>query len=257
MQEPKVVASSKNRIVNSPIIVITLLMMLLLLLTSLPNVQAFNSNSAVTANPRSSSNITSENPGCGSFYKSGTCPMGLADYGIYGKTLYNYTAPGFQSSTTFSKLSIGSSSGSYPGADVQLNAVAYGIVQGNNPGEYWTQDVARIRQSGTTFTISLADNIWNFSSHSTLTMSDGSIFGNNNGKCSSYGIYNGGSGSSYYACVGPSVSTTLPFKIVLKMYVSTSFTVCAGASGVEFYLAIYHGTTLLKSGYYDLVCLTQ
>ena len=176
------------------------------------------------------------------------CPMGVADYGVNKKSTYTYQASEFRSWANFTKLSIGGTKS----MTVQQNTVAYGVYETGKgraiSGEYWIQDVPVINQIGTSYQITIEDNIWNFSSP-TAEMS-GTIFGNQQSDCS----LSGGQ-PKYYYCVGAqTITTTLPFSIEMLVTASvlTSGT-HSGASVVTFAINVYHGTSLVGGAVFDAV----
>ena len=207
---------------------------------SLPNVAAASAPTAQLG-PR---------PLIGTYTCSATspCPMGIADYGVNKKTDYSYKASEFLSWANFTKLTIGGSKE----ITVQQNTVAYGVYEVGKgraiSGVYWIQDVPVITQAGTSYTIQLENNIWNFSS-TTAEMS-GTIFGNQQGDCSQ----TGGQPTFYYCVGAQTITTTLPFSI--EMIVTTSVLTSgthSGASDVTFAIYVYHGSTLAGGAEYDSV----
>jgi hypothetical protein len=182
------------------------------------------------------------------------CPMGVADYGVNGKSDYSYQASTFVSWVNFTKLTIGTSPIGCPGGltdcmTVQQNTVDYKVFEkdssGIYSGTYWIQDVPFIGQSGKNYQINLVDNIWNFSS-TTASMTQ-PIYGNLLGKCS------GVEADGYYYCDGTqTIETTLPFEVLMNTTtgVLTSGT-HSGSTYVEFGIWVYHSGTLVGGGWYD------
>ena len=198
--------------------------------------------------------------------------MGIADYGVNGKSTYSYQASNFVSWANFTTLSIGTSPIGCLGSQtqcmtIQQNLVAYKVYEkgskalaspDNSPdkklkiaGEYWPQDVPFVAQSGSSFVVNELDNIWNFSS-STAEM-NGQIFPNLLSQCSQHGGQ-----PQFYYCVGKAtISTTLPFeiKIVLQTGILSSGTY-SGHSYFEFGIWVYHSNSLVGGGWYDEVAFS-
>jgi hypothetical protein len=174
------------------------------------------------------------------------CSEGLTDYGVLksgGK--YSYTAVEVESSTTFTKLNLGSGSGGGTAIGLQLNAVAWNVLEHKSYGEYWIQDVADITQSGSKFKISFSDNIWNYTTNP-LSRMNGLVFG-----C-------GGSSSNqkYYGCGGPSFTTTLPFMIFLQERESLG-SKSSQSSCISFVYQLFHGSTEISASVWDKVCFSS
>ena len=108
--------------------------------------------------------------------------MGIADYGVNGKTVYHYTSAEFASWANFTSLEIGNGGGAMT---IQQNLVDYGVAQGNVIGFYWAQNVPRITQlSQNLFQVKFIDNIWNLSYFMAgLT----GVFGNLQDRCNRFG----------------------------------------------------------------------
>ena len=175
------------------------------------------------------------------------CSMGVVDYGISGNGLtYTYNTTAFSSWVNFTSLSIGNSSkASLNGVmTVQQNLVAYGVAQGGNLGEYWTQDIALIKQkSATSFSITLVDNVWNFSAANAM-MSN--IKGNGTGLCKRFGTPSDG---KHYYCSSLTFSVSLPFQLNLVTKISS----LNGSSAVTFGMRIFASNRLVASKYFDRV----
>ena len=182
-------------------------------------------------------------------------PMGVADYGLTGSgSPYSYSTTEFVSWANFTALTIGKASNSYNHQmTVQQNLVDDGVMVGTHAGVYWAQDVPYITQSTTKYTISMLDNIWNFTS-GTASMSATYITGNLGTGCSVSKVGTSG-GVGFYYCEGSStIVATLPFE--LKMTTTTGTEppgAYSGDSFVEFAIAVYHGATLLGSQAFDEV----
>jgi hypothetical protein len=190
---------------------------------------------------------------------SSACPMGIADYGVNGNSNYSYSASAFASRVNFTSLSIGRSP---VGCliltlshcmSIQQNLVDYNIFSNGRAGEYWTQDVPNIAQTGaTTFDVNVVDNIWNFSSP-TGTLARGSMTPNLLGKCSS-----DRRSLQFYFCQGAlTIQTSLPFEVLMitdtGQFASGTF---AGSSYVLFGFWVFHNGQLVNGEWYDLVAFT-
>jgi Thermopsin len=188
---------------------------------------------------------------------SSPCPMGIADYGSANGKAYTYTTTEFVSWANFTSLKIGSSGkGSMT---IQQNLVDYEVAVQHNLGEYWIQNVPIVAQSGSSYKISIENNIWNFSAVfktfvGTLKSTD--LKGNLLGKCSQSGVYGT---NEYYACEAKTTATVkAPFEI--KMMTSTS-KITSGAengdSSATFSAFIYQAGKLIAGGSYDQVAFTS
>lgn len=191
--------------------------------------------------------------------------MGIADYGCANlkcTATDPYNAIEFESWANFTKLNIGSSSGGScsPGCmTIQQNTVVQGVydmggsANASSPtGEYWIQNVPFISQSGKSYTISVEDNIWNFTTPTAIVK--GEMHGNLLKDCSTSGKFSGNVG--YYCVAEQSFTTTLPFEVNMTV-ITGSFGSAkkGGLSEVEFLVAIYHNNKLLSGGSfaYDMV----
>ena len=180
--------------------------------------------------------------------------MGVADYGKNGAGTYSYSTTEFVSWANFTSLTIGkASNAANHQMTVQQNLVDYGVMVGSHSGVYWTQDVPYITQSKSKYTISLLDNIWNFSS-STASIKAAYITGNIDGHCAVSKVGSAG-GIGFYYCEGSlQVTTTLPFELNMTTVTGklTSGTY-SGDSYVEFFVKVLHGATLVASQAFDEV----
>ena len=214
------------------------------------------------------------NPNIGFYTCSSTkaCPMGVADYGVNGKSDYSYKASTFVSWANFTTLSIGTSPNGCIGSQsqcmtIQQNLVAYNVFEketkaapapanvspdkGKIAGEYWPQDVPFVGQSGSNFFINELDNIWNFSSSSAEM--NGKIYPNLLGQCSQHG----GQPQFYYCLGKATIETTLPFELKIELTTGIlSSGTYAGHSYVEFGIWVYHSNTLVGGGWFDQVAFS-
>jgi len=186
-----------------------------------------------------------------------SCPIGVADYGVNGASTYSYEATTFTSWANFTALSIGTStiscgSKSSGCMTIQQNLVDYNVYEkgsaGPIAGEYWSQDVASIVQSGSSFKITPEDNIWNFSSY--LASMGGTIYADLLKHCAQYG----GQPEYYYCTASKTITTTLPLEIrfTTKTGILSSGT-HSGSSYVEFGIWVYHDGKLVSGQDYDEV----
>jgi len=178
--------------------------------------------------------------------------MGVADYGKDSSGTYAYTTTEFVSWANFTSLTIGSASNGYNHQmTVQQNLVDY--VKTASPSKvYWTQDVPYVSQSRTEYTVTLLDNIWNFSAYP-ASMTANAITGNLLGNCSG-GVSKSGSTGFYY-CEGTiQFQTTLPFELKMTTVTGTlAGGTYSGDSYVEFLVSVLHGATLVGSQAFDKV----
>jgi thermopsin len=212
-------------------------------------------------------------PGC----SSSACPMGVTDYGITPTgTSYSYTAATMGAYADISVLKIGTATGGGcldPDAThcltLQENSIATGVMDKNNKGQYWTQDVPEVALDGSCsspcvsgdYSVTWLDNIWNFSSPA-VYLNAATVTGNGQGACSSSGVSASGS-DFYYYCVGPTdYGLTLPFTVWAMTSVGPNansfYGPCVGVtdSCVGFWGAIYEGATEPYHGWFDSVAFT-
>jgi hypothetical protein len=179
--------------------------------------------------------------------------MGLVDYGVNGGSTYFYSASELKSWVNFTTLSIGTATKGAPAhhMDVQQNSVAVDIYESvSTTGQYWIQDVPQIAQSGSTYSVTAEDNIWNFSSP-TASMT-GPVFGNLENDCKSGGVESDG----FYFCYAAQTFTTkLPFEIemITVTGLDTSFPGHFDASAVLFEFGVYHAGKLVGFEAFDWV----
>jgi hypothetical protein len=209
-------------------------------------------------------------PGC----TVAPCPTGVTDYGVTpaGKS-YSYNATTMGAFADISVFKIGAATG---GGCIDANAVSCmtfqentivnGIEIKNQKGQYWAQDVPEVALDGkcsapcvsNDYSVTWEDNIWNFSSGSSI-LNSAHMTGNLNGACSTSGVFKSGT-QDYYACVGPTdYGLTLPFTIwamtgtgpnANKFYGGCSTT---KSSCIQFWGAIFEGNTEPFSGWFDQV----
>jgi hypothetical protein len=225
----------------------------------------------VVSPPRASKTVLA--PGC-----SGTaCPMGVSDYGIGPTgTSYSYTAATMAAYADVSVLKIGAANGGGcidPYATscmtIQENSIAYGVMDKNNRGEYWTQNVPEVALDGSCsspcvtgdYSVSWLDNIWNFT-NTAVYLNSATVTGDLQSHCSSGGVASSGS-DYYYYCAGPvDYGLTLPFTIWAMTGVGPNSNSYYGPcttstnSCVDFWGAIFEGNTEPYYGWYDQVEFT-
>ncbi len=171
-------------------------------------------------------------------YTSGPAPMGIGSYGVRNASgnlvPYNYSTTSFEGSITVyneSELSLGIASPTSYG--IQLNAVLNNVTLfGNRSFQYWTQNVAYY--TGSNHTITFIDNIWNFTSSSSVI--NGSEFYSYNGTVVP-GVF--------YYTVGPTISVTFPF--TLNLYLNS--TNIGGRNAVFFNYSLASGGKTHSSSY--------
>lgn len=195
--------------------------------------------------PQSVAYIPNDNPQIGlsnnhvlPYYDSYPAPMGIGDFGLLNQS-GTVTPYSFSTSEFIGTLTVNSSNEFYPTVSdqhsysVQLNTVLNNVtLNGNSSYVFWTQNVALY--SAESHTLTLIDNVWNFTGNS---MGTDSIIGGN-------GINTG----TFYYDYGPTFNVPEPF--TLKLYLSTANE--NGNTAVSFSYAIYSSTTS-TSGTYDTV----
>ncbi len=224
--------------------------------------------------PRTDAGKLAQQPGC-----SGTCPMGITDYGLTSTEGAATYSPTFLQSywDTGTTLGLGVANGGGcldPDADsgycftLQQNAVIHDMFHTGSDGFYWTQNVAEMAYDGScsspcvsgTFSVTFIDNIWNFSYSGGICPSDkntgggcinpNKIAGNQLGAC------DGGTGGApdYYYCVAATVyNITLPFTVTAATNVNY-FGCATGDNCVYFYGTVQKGLGSPQGpGYYDEV----
>ncbi len=203
------------------------------------------------------------------------CQMGIADYGCSDascSTTDAYNAVEVSSWANFTTaLNIGAATPSGDGEcnsgcmSIQQNAVIQGVYErggaasSSSPtGEYWLQNVPFVAcvtsgcPSGGSYTITVEDNIWNFTTPTAILK--GTVYGNLLGDCSSFGKFTGD--PAYFCSAKQSFTTTLPFEIRMTEITGSFGSILSrGTAEAEFLLAVYHNGVLLSGGSfaYDLV----
>lgn len=113
-------------------------------------------------------------------YNSEPAPMGITDFGYStAGGAYKYNTTSFLGTFALNNLyTYGSSSSPY-GSSVQLNLILNFTYEGNSY-TYWTQDVASLTtvSSGQSVSITMIDNVWNFTSYSSPNIYPSTLSGN-------------------------------------------------------------------------------
>jgi thermopsin len=140
-------------------------------------------------------------------YTSSPAPMGIGDFGIVNGNGVNYNTSSFASTITVNNMSayylLNDGPHSLSG---QLNTVLTNVtIEGQTGYTYWTQNV--FLYSTRTHTLSFENNIWNFTSASSI-MQSGTI------SSSTGNVY---PNSQVYISIGPTFTVTLPFTLTLYL----------------------------------------
>ncbi|MCI4322840.1 MAG: thermopsin [Thermoplasmata archaeon] len=125
--------------------------------------------------------------------------MGIGDFGITPDMVpYEYSSPVFRAELTVNSLNEGvlytcnSSECYYPEVSVQLNLNLV-LINGSRTMEFWVQNVPFLDTQDTNSQyLEMDDNVWNYSSSSTIAMPDSTIVGNGSVQ-----------GHTYYAYAAP------------------------------------------------------
>ncbi len=239
--------------------------------------------SAGLANPAAAASAATPSvtpPGavCGS-----NCSMGVVDYGVAPNgTAYQYAAASFEGFAKITKLTMAKLSNRAscpPKVDpyattcmsLQENLGAFGLMDENNNGSYWPQNIVNVGFDGKvcslpcvrgTYSVSFGDNLRNESSKA-RDLDPGSMAVNQSGACRQAAFASLGSkGGLFYYCVGPVIyNLTLPISLWAVMTVGpnmNSYYTCARAhdSCLAFYGAVKEGSTVRYSGYFDRILFT-
>ena len=157
--------------------------------------------------PNINANVGIANGHVSPLYSSAPAPMGIGDFGIVNGTGKSYNTSSFNGTITINNLSDFYLLNDAPNTvSVQLNAVLRNVtVKGNDSYSYWTQNV--MVYSTRTHNLSLEDNVWNFSSP-TSVMEPGTILKSSGNVISYPGVH---------IALGPSFIVTMPFTISLYL----------------------------------------
>ncbi|MHB1708076.1 MAG: thermopsin family protease [Thermoplasmataceae archaeon] len=157
--------------------------------------------------PNVNANVGITNGHVAPLYSSAPAPMGIGDFGIVNGTGENYNTSSFNGTLTVNNLSDFYLLNDAPNTvSVQLNAVlGNATVKGNDSYSFWSQNV--MVYSTRTHILSLEDNVWNFSSP-TSVMEPGTILGSTGNVINYPGVH---------IALGPSFTVTMPFTISLYL----------------------------------------
>ncbi len=176
-------------------------------------------------------------------YSSAPAPMGIGDFGVVNGTGESYNTSSFKGTLTVNNLSDFYLLNDAPNTvSVQLNAVlGNATIKGNDGYSFWAQDV--MVYSSRTHNLSLEDNVWNFSSP-TSVMEPGTILGSTGNVISYPGVH---------IALGPSFTVTMPFTISLYLNSTNNGT----ANNIVFFnyslSGNINGTQTTKHGTFDRV----
>jgi thermopsin len=157
--------------------------------------------------PNINANVGITNGHVAPLYSSAPAPMGIGDFGVVNGTGTSYNTSSFNGTLSVNNLSDFYLLNDAPNTvSVQLNAVlGNATIKGNNGYSFWAQNV--MVYSTRTHNLSLEDNVWNFSSP-TSVMEPGTIL-NSTGNVINY--------PGVHIAIGPSFTVTMPFTISLYL----------------------------------------
>ncbi|MCL5667440.1 MAG: thermopsin family protease [Candidatus Thermoplasmatota archaeon] len=193
--------------------------------------------------PNINANVGIANGHVSPLYSSAPAPMGIGDFGVVNGTGESYNTSSFKGTLMVNNLSDFYLLNDAPNTvSVQLNAVlGNATVKGNDSYSYWTQNV--MVYSTRTHNLSLEDNVWNFSSP-TSVMEPGTILHSTGNVISYPGVH---------IALGPSFTVTMPFTISLYLNSTNNGT----ANNTVFFnyslTGNINGSQKTKSGTFDQV----
>lgn len=193
--------------------------------------------------PNIGANISMVNGHVSPLYTGAPAPMGIGDFGIVNGTGQNYNTSSFEGTLTVNNLSDFYLLNDGPHSiSVQLNAVLRNVTLEGSPNcSFWTQNV--MIYSTRTHTLSFEDNIWNFSSP-TSVIGPRTIL-NSTGNVVKY--------PGVHIALGPNFTVSTPFSVSLYLNSTNSGT----ANNIVFFnyslTGNINGSPSTKSGTFDRV----